>query len=112
MRFEGIAKTNTTNTQAYASTKYSWFEGIAKTNTTNTHPRRNPPPRQFEGIAKTNTTNTIIGQLIFTMGLRVLLKQIQQTHIKIRTSIRASLRVLLKQIQQTHNADKSCKFDV
>ena len=34
------------------------FEGIAKTNTTNTVVCSRLPILQFEGIAKTNTTNT------------------------------------------------------
>ena len=34
--FEGIAKTNTTNTGIHKGNQYVWFEGIAKTNTTNT----------------------------------------------------------------------------
>ena len=56
------------------------FEGIAKTNTTNTY---SPSPKDnlvFEGIAKTNTTNTYLIILKISVGLRVLLKQIQQTH--------------------------------
>ena len=55
------------------------FEGIAKTNTTNTLFNDDLKTPMFEGIAKTNTTNT---QVVFgktEVGLRVLLKQIQQT---------------------------------
>ena len=36
VQFEGIAKTNTTNTGGHALPAGCTFEGIAKTNTTNT----------------------------------------------------------------------------
>ena len=55
------------------------FEGIAKTNTTNTIERDKIIDDLFEGIAKTNTTNTMVLSSSMTSGLRVLLKQIQQT---------------------------------
>ena len=55
------------------------FEGIAKTNTTNTKERNQMTPEQFEGIAKTNTTNTGTCLTSCRRSLRVLLKQIQQT---------------------------------
>ncbi len=41
MQFEGIAKTNTTNTQEHHQMNRLQFEGIAKTNTTNTVPSCN-----------------------------------------------------------------------
>ena len=62
------------------------FEGIAKTNTTNTKRSLNKLWILFEGIAKTNTTNTVFQSLILKRCLRVLLKQIQQTlpcHIRL-----------------------------
>ena len=55
------------------------FEGIAKTNTTNTDMPPTPTTIWFEGIAKTNTTNTLIISGMPSLRLRVLLKQIQQT---------------------------------
>ena len=38
--------------------EYNVFEGIAKTNTTNTYCLHRIYGYEFEGIAKTNTTNT------------------------------------------------------
>ncbi len=55
------------------------FEGIAKTNTTNTALDISNPECVFEGIAKTNTTNTYHKVSLLESCLRVLLKQIQQT---------------------------------
>ncbi len=57
------------------------FEGIAKTNTTNTQIMFDIGHITFEGIAKTNTTNTAKLRYAEAVCLRVLLKQIQQTHI-------------------------------
>ncbi len=79
--FEGIAKTNTTNTASIGFTPAALFEGIAKTNTTNTQSFGYMRFLEFEGIAKTNTTNTIIKYYFINYCLRVLLKQIQQTLI-------------------------------
>ena len=79
--FEGIAKTNTTNTKSCFNNQEIMFEGIAKTNTTNTFLRFLIVGFLFEGIAKTNTTNTIGRILLKHISLRVLLKQIQQTLI-------------------------------
>ena len=77
------------------------FEGIAKTNTTNTFKLVIIVITLFEGIAKTNTTNTQkLGNNQYA-GLRVLLKQIQQTLSSFTIYNNISLRVLLKQIQQT-----------
>ena len=81
-QFEGIAKTNTTNTLLILVSnlfslrvllkqiqqtpylpnriKFIQFEGIAKTNTTNTDLGIACTRQQFEGIAKTNTTNTLL----------------------------------------------------
>ena len=55
------------------------FEGIAKTNTTNTSMSDGIKWFEFEGIAKTNTTNTGSSRSWSCSCLRVLLKQIQQT---------------------------------
>ena len=55
----------------------------------------------FESIAKTNTTNTINICTLDRTSLRVLLKQIQQTHASPFLYDGICLRVLLKQIQQT-----------
>ena len=79
MRFESIAKTNTTHTQAYASKKYNWFESIAKTNTTHTDGVESMSDAMFESIAKTNTTHTRFITIFQVPSLRVLLKQIQHT---------------------------------
>ena len=64
------------------------FEGIAKTNTTNTYRHKNNHHSQFEGIAKTNTTNTVDSTNPEALSLRVLLKQIQQTQIRVEASDR------------------------
>ena len=77
--FEGIAKTNTTNTFDEQYIDNDLFEGIAKTNTTNTKSLIRSATRLFEGIAKTNTTNTTFSQIKIDCSLRVLLKQIQHT---------------------------------
>ena len=77
--FEGIAKTNTTNTVGEEVGGILMFEGIAKTNTTNTPSSAGYLITMFEGIAKTNTTNTAFADGEITHSLRVLLKQIQQT---------------------------------
>ena len=77
------------------------FEGIAKTNTTNTVLVTRLSESQFEGIAKTNTTNTGDFDTTDNACLRVLLKQIQQTLLMLFVQTLLCLRVLLKQIQQT-----------
>ena len=81
------------------------------------------PLHRFESIAKTNTTYTFTKMLILILCLRVLLKQIQHTQIKLLNDvtiwfesiaktnttytcialvrISSCLRVLLKQIQHT-----------
>ncbi len=78
--FEGIAKTNTTNTYYFSKSGALVFEGIAKTNTTNTYDKLKKLVELFEGIAKTNTTNTAEYSPSRTGSLRVLLKQIQHTN--------------------------------
>ena len=103
MRFEGIAKTNTTNTLKGGLVINKLFEGIAKTNTTNTTGDITNVLSTFEGIAKTNTTNTIMTNFTREASLRVLLKQIQQTPSMLYDLWFNCLRVLLKQIQQTHD---------
>ena len=55
------------------------FESIAKPNTTHTKSILNLLIILFESIAKTNTTHTLFIRLTIMFCLRVLLKQIQHT---------------------------------
>ena len=79
MRFEGIAKTDTTHTERKIVIVDSLFEGIAKTDTTHTRTTAERSIETFEGIAKTDTTHTMYLVELVWVGLRVLLKQTQLT---------------------------------
>ena len=101
MRFEGIAKTNTTHTCGQKCELKDMFEGIAKTNTTHT---------PFCGAGKQEGLRVLLKQILPTqcvqcfvaaLRLRVLLKQILPTRLIQEMDLFQSLRVLLKQILPT-----------
>ena len=88
------------------------FEGIAKTNTTNTIQQIIKTKLSLRVLLKQIQQTQESSHQHTRVCLRVLLKQIQQTPETIMKLEELGLRVLLKQIQQTHDWNDNIEDDV